>query len=42
MKNFDIIVIGGGVAGCGAAISAARQGAKVLLAERHGFLGGCS
>lgn len=42
MKNFDIIVIGGGVAGCGAAISGARCGARVLLAERHGFLGGCS
>lgn len=38
--DFDIIVIGGGPAGTVAAIAAARNGAKVLLIERHGFLGG--
>ncbi len=38
--RFDVIVIGGGPAGTVAAIAAAREGAKVLLAERHGFLGG--
>jgi hypothetical protein len=36
----DIAVIGGGPGGISAAVSAARQGAKVLLVERNGFLGG--
>ncbi len=40
MKKYDIIVIGGGFAGCGAALSAARNGAKVLLVERINALGG--
>jgi len=30
----DVLILGGGVAGCHAAISAAREGAKVVLAER--------
>ena len=33
MFNFDVIVVGAGHAGCEAAISAARLGAKVLLAS---------
>jgi hypothetical protein len=37
---FDVLVIGGGNAGCTAAISAARLGARVCLVERYGFLGG--
>ncbi len=37
---FDILVIGGGNAGCTAAIAAARLGARVCLVERYGFLGG--
>jgi hypothetical protein len=36
----DVIVAGGGVAGVAAAISASRDGAKVLLIERYGQLGG--
>jgi hypothetical protein len=36
----DVIVLGAGSAGLAAAVSAARQGAKVLLLERHGFAGG--
>lgn len=36
----DVIVAGGGVAGCSAAVSAARNGAKTLLIERNGVLGG--
>ncbi|MFB3816982.1 MAG: FAD-dependent oxidoreductase [Candidatus Methylomirabilales bacterium] len=36
----DVLVCGGGVAGVAAAVAAARRGAKVLLLERYGFLGG--
>jgi len=36
----DVVVAGGGTAGCVAAIAAARNGANVLLVERRGFLGG--
>ncbi len=38
--SYDVLVAGGGVAGVAAAVSAARQGAKTLLVERYGFLGG--
>ena len=37
--NMDVIVIGGGPAGMFAAITAARQGSKVLLLERNDRLG---
>jgi hypothetical protein len=33
-------VVGGGPAGCAAALSASRHGAKTLLIERYGYLGG--
>ena len=36
----DCVVIGGGPAGYGAALAAARGGCDTLLVERHGFLGG--
>jgi len=36
----DIIVVGGGIAGVSAAASAATSGAKVILLERLGALGG--
>ena len=39
-KEYDLVVAGGGPAGSAAAISAARLGAKVLLAEGLGCLGG--
>lgn len=35
-----MLVIGGGNAGCAAAIAAARCGARTTLVERYGFLGG--
>ena len=38
--NADVIVIGGGPGGIGAAVAAARNGANTLLIERYGFLGG--
>jgi len=36
----DVLVVGGGPAGIGAAIGAADAGAEVILVERYGFLGG--
>jgi hypothetical protein len=36
----DVVIIGGGPAGIAAAISAAAGGAKTLLIEQRGFLGG--
>ena len=36
----DVLVVGGGPAGIGAALGAADAGADVVLAERYGFLGG--
>lgn len=36
----EVLVVGAGPAGIGAAIAAARNGAKVMLLERYGFLGG--
>ena len=36
----DVVIIGGGPAGVAAAVSAARQGASVLLLERYAYLGG--
>ncbi|GAB1579747.1 FAD-dependent oxidoreductase [Bordetella petrii] len=36
----DVLVVGGGPSGIGAALGAARAGADVILVERYGFLGG--
>ena len=36
----DVLVVGGGPAGLGAALGAADAGADVVLVERYGFLGG--
>ena len=38
--SYDVIVVGGGPSGCTAAASAAREGAKTLLIEATGSLGG--
>lgn len=40
IADVDVIVAGGGPGGIGAAVMAAREGAKVLLIERYGCLGG--
>jgi len=40
LSGYDVVVAGGGPAGAAAAVSAARLGAKVLLVESTGCLGG--
>jgi glycine/D-amino acid oxidase-like deaminating enzyme len=40
VKEYDVLVVGGGNAGCAAAIASARHGASTMLVERYGFLGG--
>ncbi len=40
IDNVDLLVCGGGFAGVAAAISAAKNGVKVMLLEKYGFLGG--
>lgn len=37
---FDVLVAGGGMAGIAAAVAAARQGARTILIEKAGWLGG--
>lgn len=39
-EAYEVIVVGGGVAGFGAALASAMMGAKTLLLEAHNFLGG--
>jgi hypothetical protein len=41
-EETDVLVVGGGPAGCAAAVAAARLGAKVTLVERYNHLGGLS
>jgi hypothetical protein len=38
----DVLVVGGGAAGVAAAVTAAEQGARVLLLEKYGFCGGAA
>jgi hypothetical protein len=39
-KKVDVVAVGAGPAGCAAALSARRNGAKTLLIERESYLGG--
>lgn len=41
-QKFDVIVVGGGLAGVAASISAAREHLSVLLIEQSSFLGGAA
>ena len=38
--EYDAVVVGGGPAGCGAAIALGRSGLKTLLIEKFNCLGG--
>ena len=39
-ESYDVVVVGGGIAGIAAAVSSARCGAKTLLIEKQINLGG--
>ena len=39
MKEYDVIVVGAGPAGCSAAKAASRQGASVIMIEEHPIIG---
>jgi len=41
-EEFDVLVIGGGVTGCGAALDAASRGLSVALVEKRDFAAGTS
>ncbi len=42
IKECDVLVVGGGPAGCSAAVSSARAGVSTLLIEQTGMLGGAT
>ncbi len=41
-QKFDLLIVGGGINGAGAARDAAERGLKVLLIEKKDFASGCS
>ncbi|WP_028035360.1 FAD-dependent oxidoreductase [Chelativorans sp. J32] len=40
VEKYDVVVVGAGAGGIAAAVGAARTGARTLLVERYGFMGG--
>ncbi|WP_207540390.1 FAD-dependent oxidoreductase [Sabulicella rubraurantiaca] len=42
VRDVDVLVCGGGVSGIGAALGAARAGARTMVLERNAFLGGAA
>ena len=40
MNKYDVIIVGGGTAGCACAYIAGKLGLKTLLIEKNSFLGG--
>ncbi len=41
-ESFDVVVVGGGITGCGVALDAAARGLRTALVERHDFATGTS
>ncbi|HZP30671.1 MAG TPA: FAD-dependent oxidoreductase, partial [Acidimicrobiia bacterium] len=41
-ETFDVLVVGGGITGCGVALDAAARGLRTALVERHDFASGTS
>lgn len=42
VQTYDVVVVGAGAGGIAAAVGAARTGARTLLVERYGFMGGAA
>lgn len=42
LKKYDLVVVGGGFAGVAAAVSAERQGIRVLILEKMNCFGGAA
>ncbi len=40
LSKFDVVIVGGGIAGCGAAMAAAQSGLRIVLIQDRPVLGG--